>query len=58
MSKKTREARMGPTEPSADMRALASTLWQMFVALTAEGFTEQQALVILGNVIAAGKNDG
>ena len=49
---------MGPTESSADMRALASTLWQMFVALTAEGFTEQQALVILGNVIAAGKNDG
>lgn len=43
----------GPTEPSADLRTMASALWQMFVALTAEGFSEQQALAIIGQVIAA-----
>ncbi len=43
----------GPTEPSADLRQAASALWQMFVALKAEGFTEQQALTILGQVLAA-----
>jgi hypothetical protein len=40
------------TDPSADMRQLASTLWQMFVALNREGFTEQQALIIIGHAIA------
>lgn len=44
----------GPTEPNADLRQLASTFWQMFVALTMEGFTEKQALAIIGQVIAAG----
>lgn len=42
-----------PVEPSADLRVLASTLRQMFVALTMEGFTEQQALIIIGQCIAA-----
>lgn len=41
----------GPTEPSADLRQLASTLWQMYVALTAEGFNEQQALIVIGQVL-------
>lgn len=44
---------MSPTEPSADLRMLASTLRQTFVALTAEGFSEQQALVIIGQILAA-----
>jgi hypothetical protein len=35
------------------MRQAASALRQMYVALMAEGFTEQQALVILGQAIAA-----
>ena len=43
----------GPTEPNADMRVLATTLWQMFVALTQEGFSEQQALVVIGQMLAA-----
>lgn len=43
------------TEPSADLRALASTLWQMFVALTSEGFTERQALVVIGQVLSANR---
>lgn len=43
----------GPTEPSAGLRTMASAFWQMYVALTAEGFTEKQALAIIGQVIAA-----
>jgi hypothetical protein len=40
-------------EPSADLRAAASGLFELYVALTDQGFTEQQALVVLGQVIAA-----
>lgn len=43
---------MGPTEPAADIRQLASVLWQIFVALQAEGFTVHQALVVIGQVLA------
>jgi hypothetical protein len=43
----------GPIEPNAELRTLANTLHQMFVALTQEGFTEQQALVIIGQILAA-----
>lgn len=45
--------RQGSTEPPADLRAMASTLWQMYVALTKEGFTESQALKIIGEIIAS-----
>ncbi len=41
------------TEPSADLRQLASALRQMYVALTNEGFSEREALSVLGTVIAA-----
>lgn len=41
-----------PMEPDADKRVLANSLRQMFVALVAEGFTEQQALVIVGQIMA------
>jgi hypothetical protein len=40
-------------EPSADIRLLASVLRQMFVALVAEGFSERQALVIIGQALIA-----
>lgn len=43
----------GPVEPSADLRAAASQIRQLHIALVAEGFTDQQALVIVGQVIAA-----
>ena len=43
----------GPIEPNAEMRVGAKTLRQMFLALIQEGFTEQQALVIIGQCIAA-----
>ena len=40
-------------EPAADLREMAAALYGMFVALVDQGFTEQQALVIIGQVIAA-----
>ena len=43
-----------PTEPSADMRQLASALWQAYIALTSEGFSERQALIVIGQMMAAG----
>lgn len=45
-------------EPSAAMRQLANQLRQMFVALTYEGFNEQQALVIIGQCIAGQRGGG
>ncbi len=44
----------GPVEPSADARQFAAGMLDMFVALQAVGFTEKQALAIIGHVIAAG----
>lgn len=46
------------TEPPADMRAAASGLWQMFVALTDQGFTEQQALQVVGHVLVSSQIGG
>jgi hypothetical protein len=43
----------GPVEPSADLRTAAKELRGMFLALTAEGFTEPQALVIVGQILSA-----
>jgi hypothetical protein len=48
------------TEPSADLRQLASLLRQMFVALVNEGFNDREALSVIGTVVAAqikGAND-
>ena len=43
----------GPIEPSADLRQLASALRQTYLALTQEGFTEQEALTIIGQILVA-----
>jgi hypothetical protein len=43
----------GPVEPSADLRELANMLRQTYVALTLEGFTAQEALIIIGQILAA-----
>ena len=50
----------GPVEPSADIRVGAANLRQIFIALVAEEFTENQALAIIGQMIVAGvmKGDG
>jgi hypothetical protein len=42
-----------PIEPSADMREMAIQLRQTYVALTLEGFTTQEALTIIGQIISA-----
>ena len=42
-----------PYEPTADMRQVARTLRDMFQALIQEGFTEQHALVIIGQALSA-----
>jgi hypothetical protein len=48
------------TEPSAEMRAMAVMMWQMYTAMVDEGFSEVQALAILSDLLVAalvGKND-
>lgn len=44
-------------EPNADMRAFAIMLCHLYVALTDEGFTESQALTVIGEVISANFKD-
>lgn len=43
----------GPVEPAAGLRQLASVLHQTFVALVAEGFTEPQALKVIGHILSS-----
>lgn len=38
-------------EPRADLRVAARQVREMYLALCAEGFSEQQALVIVGQII-------
>lgn len=45
----------GPVEPSADLRQFASMMRQMYIALTMEGFTEHEALVVIGQILAANR---
>lgn len=40
-------------EPTADHRAAAKTLYQMYVALIDEGFAESQALSLVGVTLHA-----
>lgn len=49
---------MSATEPSADIRQLASVMWQTFVALQSQGFSEQQSLMIIGQILAANAKGG
>lgn len=39
-------------EPSADDRRAAKAMFGMYTALTDEGFTNEQALVIIGQLLA------
>lgn len=41
------------TEPTADQRNVARTLWGLFVALCHVGFSEQQALTIVVSTVAS-----
>ena len=40
-------------EPSAEVRSVARAIREMFIGLTSEGFSEHQALVIVGQMISA-----
>lgn len=42
---------LGRIEPSANLRALANTLFEMHVALTDRGFTETQSLTMLNALL-------
>jgi len=46
------------TEPSADIRMFASLMWQTYIALTLEGFSEQQALIVIGQMLVANMRGG
>ena len=43
----------GPIEPSANIREFSHTMREFFLGLIQEGFTEPQALVIIGQLLAA-----
>lgn len=43
-----------PIEPSAEVRALAHNLRELYLALLAEGFTIGEAMTIIGHTVAAG----
>ena len=45
----------GPVEPRADLRQAAHGLMEIFVSLKDAGFTEQQALIILGHMMSGQK---
>lgn len=42
---------MNPVEPSSDMRTMAHTLREFYVALLNEGFTEDEALTMVSTAI-------
>lgn len=42
-----------PYEPSADSRQLARALRDVYMALVLEGFTETQALTVIGHCLIA-----
>lgn len=45
-------------EPTADARTFARNLRDLFIALQAEGFTERQAILLIGQAIAASQGQG
>jgi hypothetical protein len=45
-------------EPSAALREAARAVREIFVALVNEGFTEQQALIIVGQVLILNTQPG
>lgn len=48
----------GPVETGRRPTRTRSALFQTFVALQQEGFTESQALVIIGQILAANSSGG
>lgn len=48
----------GGVEPSAEMRSAAHGLREMYIALLLEGFSETQAIQIIGYSISGNTNGG
>jgi len=42
-----------PMEPAAEIRRLANAVRQVYVALINEGFSEAQALTVVGQILIA-----
>lgn len=47
-----------PREARSDWRQFAALMYEMFIALIEEGFSEQQALIMLGQILAASTSGG
>lgn len=45
---RTPKQRQQANEPTEEIRRIAATWWNFFCALTREGFTEHQALILIG----------
>lgn len=45
---RTPRARQAANEPTAEMTQMATTWWNFFCALTRQGFTEHQAILLIG----------
>jgi hypothetical protein len=46
---------MNNIEPRAEIRIAAHELRELYVALLAEGFTESEALTVLGHIVVSRK---
>lgn len=44
-------------EPSADQRSMAQTFMGWYVSFREQGFTEAQAIRLIGEVVRAGRDD-
>jgi hypothetical protein len=43
-----------PTEPTSDLRTGAKAMFEMFSAFQQAGFSEQQAMYLVGQIVTAG----
>lgn len=44
----------GKTEPNADLRMVAQTAWQIYVALKDAGFSRADAMTLVSDILSAG----
>ena len=48
----------GWSDPPDEMKESAANLFQMFTALCGSGFTEQQALAVIGHILSIANGGG
>lgn len=49
----SRWAAAGRSEPASNIRQTSSILWQLYLSLTEQGFTKQEALYLTGEFLQA-----